>query len=277
MAGRGESFDSATVGFGWQPNQDFRASARYEFRDRGGMGQLVSVGAAGRISEGITALARLQLARTGFGGRSGSNMDVTAALAVRPLSSDRAGLLFSYTHRSLSQEGGVEGGPTIAEPTRARIDSLSTDGYFQATKNVELYGRFALRFSGDGQKDLPFVQTLTYLGQARVQYHFSRRFDLAGETRIIFQPSSGSQRSSYGTELGFWVLPDLRVGVGYNFTRAGEPGGVVVIPTRRGFYFTISSKLSNLFDLFGTSQNGLAGAGKDVPEKDQPQRGEAQH
>jgi uncharacterized repeat protein (TIGR01451 family) len=277
MAGRGESFDSATVGFGWQPNQDFRASARYEFRDRGGMGQLVSVGAAGRISEGVTALARLQLARTGFGGRSGSNMDATAALAVRPLSSDRAGLLFSYTHRSLSQEGGVEGGPTIAEPTRARIDSLSTDGYFQATKNVELYGRFALRFSGDGQKDLPFVQTLTYLGQARVQYHFSRRFDLAGETRIIFQPSSGSQRSSYGTELGFWVLPDLRVGVGYNFTRAGEPGGVVVIPTRRGFYFTISSKLSNLFDLFGTSQNGLAGAGKDVPEKDQPQRGEAQH
>jgi uncharacterized repeat protein (TIGR01451 family) len=277
MAGRGQSFDSATVGFGWQPNQDFRASARYEFRDRGGMGQLVSIGAAGRISEGVTALARVQLARTGFEGRSGSNMDATAALAVRPLSTDRMGLLFSYNHRSLSQEGVVEGGPTIAEPTRARIDSLSTDGYFQATKNVELYGRFALRFSGDGQKDLPFVQTLTYLGQARVQYHFSRRFDLAGETRMIFQPSSGSQRSSYGTELGFWVLPDLRVGVGYNFTRAGEPGGVVIIPTRRGFYFTISSKLSNLFDLFGTSQNGLAGAGKDVPEKDQPKSGEAQH
>jgi hypothetical protein len=94
---------------------------------------------------------------------------------------------------------------------------------------------------------------------------------------MIFQPSSGSRRSSYGAELGFWVLADLRVGVGYNFTRAGEPGGGVVIPTRRGFYFTISSKLSNLFDLFGTSQNGLAGAGKDVPEKDQPQSVEAQH
>jgi uncharacterized repeat protein (TIGR01451 family) len=278
MAGNGQSFDSATVGFGWQPNQDFRANARYEFRDRGGMGQLISVGAAGRISEGVTALARLQMARTGFEGRSGSNMDATAALAVRPLSSDRMGLLFSYTHRSLTQESGVADGSTIAEPTRARVDSLSTDGYFQATKNVELYGRFALRFSGDGQKDLPFVQTLTYMGQARVQYHFSRRFDLAGETRMIFQPSSGSQRSSYGAELGFWVLADLRVGVGYNFTRAGEPGGVVIIPTRRGFYFTISSKLSNLFDLFGTSQNGLAGAGKDSTEKDQPQRsGEAQH
>lgn len=272
MAGGGESFDSATVGFGWQPNQDFRANARYEFRDRGGLGQLVSIGAAGRISEGVTALARVQLARTSFEGRGGSNMDATAALAVRPLSTDKMGLLFSYNHRSLSQEGGVEGGPTIAEPTRARLDSLSTDGYFQATKNVELYGRFALRFSGDGQQDLPFAQTFTYLGQGRVQYHFSRRFDLAGETRMIFQPSSGSQRSSYGAELGFWVLADLRVGVGYNFTRAGEPGGVVIIPTRRGFYFTISSKLSNLFDLFGTSQNGLAGGGEERQEALQPKQ-----
>jgi uncharacterized repeat protein (TIGR01451 family) len=277
MAGRGQSFDSATLGFGWQPTQDFRANARYEFRDRGGMGQLLSFGAAGRISEGITALTRVQLSRTGFEGRKGSNMEATAALAVRPLSTDRMGLLFSYTHRSMSQENGGEGSTTIVEPTHARLDSISTDGYLQATKNVELYGRFALRFSGDGQRDLPSVQTLTYLGQARVQYHFSRRFDLAGETRMLFQPSSGSQRSSYGTELGFWVLPDLRVGVGYNFTRAGEPGGGVIIPTRRGFYFTISSKLSNLFDLFGTARNDLAGAGKDLPEKDQPKSVEAQH
>jgi len=32
----------------------------------------------------------------------------------------------------------------------------------------------------------------------------------------------------------------------------------MILPTRRGFYFTISSKLSNLFDLFGTSKAGLA-------------------
>ena len=35
-------------------------------------------------------------------------------------------------------------------------------------------------------------------------------------------------------------------------------------------YFTISSKLSNLFDLFGTSQNGFVGTGKDQP--DQPDK-----
>ena len=34
LAGPNSSFNSATVGFGWQPNSDFRASARYEYRDR---------------------------------------------------------------------------------------------------------------------------------------------------------------------------------------------------------------------------------------------------
>jgi hypothetical protein len=140
---------------------------------------------------------------------------------------------------------------------------LSSDGYFQATKRLELYGRVALRFSANGQADLPFVSTLTYLTQARAQYRLTRQFDWAGEMRLMIQPSSSTQRSSYGTELGWWALPDLRLGVGYNFAMATEPAGSTVIGPRRGFYFTITSKLSNLFDLFGTAKNGFVGAGND--------------
>ena len=178
------------------------------------------------------------------------------ALAIRPLKSDRAGLLLSYTHRSLAQAG-AEG----AEGTNDRIDSLSTDGYYQATNDLELYGRFALRFNANSQPGLPFTSTLTYMTQGRVQYRLTPRFDLAGEARFLIQPSSDTSRSVYGTELGFWAMPDLRLGVGYNFTMAGEPNGVSLTPGRRGFYFTISSKLSNLFDLFGTSRSGLASDG----------------
>jgi hypothetical protein len=64
------------------------------------------------------------------------------------------------------------------------------------------------------------------------------------------------------------VLPDLRLGGGYNLTSTKEPAGSDVIPGRRGFYFTISSKLSNLFDLFGTSKAGLDTA-KDNPGEKQ--------
>lgn len=253
VAGQSASFNSATIGLGWQPNENFRTSARYEFRDRGGIGQLFVLGAAGRLGDGVTALARFQMSRAGFDGRTSSSMDGVASLAIRPLKSDRAGLLFSYNHRSIAQASG-----TAIGQTRDRIDSLSTDGYFQATRDLELYGRFALRFNANGQADLPFVSTLTYMTQARAQYRLSQRFDWAGEARVLMQPSSGSQRTSIGTELGFWAIPDLRVGVGYNFNLTGEPEGAVTAPARRGFYFTISSKLSRIFDLFGTPRAGLA-------------------
>ncbi len=259
LTGPNKSFDSAALGFGWQPNSDFRASARYEYRDRGGVGQVIAFGAAGKLREGITALSRVQWSRGAFGGKSNSALEGTAALAIRPIESDRVGLLFSYTHRSLTQDA------SSASPTRDRSDSLSADGYDQLTKRLEVYGRFALRFSSNGQPHLPFVSTLTFLTQARAQYLLTRRLDWAVETRLLFQPSSRTVRSVYATEAGFWALPDMRLGLGYNFTAAKEPAAQT-LPTRRGFYFTVSSKLSNLFDLFGTSKAGLAPNSSDQNE-----------
>src|SRR5262249_2082896 len=227
-------------------------------RDRGGVGQLFAVGAAGKLSEGITALSRFQFSRGSFEGRSTQSTEGMAALAIRPTTSDRSGLLFSYTHRSLTQ--GLNG----ITPTRDRSDSLATDGYHQLTKRLELYGRFALRFGANGQPELPYVATLSFLTQARAQYLLTSRLDWAVETRHLLQPSSGTSRSTYASELGFWILPDLRLGGGYNLTSMKEPAGSDVLPGRRGFYFTISSKLSNLFDLFGTSKTGLDSATDDA-------------
>jgi uncharacterized repeat protein (TIGR01451 family) len=262
LAGLGKSFNSATLGVGWTPNDSFKASAHYEFRDRGGNGRLFSVGAAGKITESITVLSRMRFSQSAFDGRENSAVDGLAALAFRPLKSDRAGLLFSFNHRSVSQSGTIG-----LAPTRDRLDTAAADGYYQATKRLELYGRFALRFAANGEPSLPFVSTLTYLSQARVQYRLNTRIDWAGETRLIMQPSSKTRRTVYGTEIGLWALPDLRLGLGYNFTKAGEPDLGRGIPTKAGFYFTISSKLSNLFDLFGTSRAGLASSSDktDIP------------
>jgi uncharacterized repeat protein (TIGR01451 family) len=261
LAGNGQNFNSATIGLGWTPNDSFKASARYEFRDRGGNGQLFAVGAAGRITEGITVLSRMRWSQSAFDGRNSSAVDGLAALAFRPLKSDRAGLLFSFNHRAIAQSGTAG-----LAPSRDRLDTAAADGYYQATKRLELYGRFALRFAANGQPDLPFVSTLTYLTQVRSQYRLTTRVDWAAEMRSIIQPSSHTRRSVYGTELGLWVMPDLRVGAGYNFTRSGEPGLDRAIPSKAGFYFTISSKLSSLFDLFGTSKEGLAGTDKNKPD-----------
>ncbi len=259
LAGNGESFNSASFGMGWQPTENFRSSARYELRDRGGLASVLTLGAAGRLADNLTTLGRVQLSHAGFQGSDNSSMSATAALAWRPLHTDRAGLLFSYTHRDISQStlGSTTTGGDTEGGMRDRADMLSTDMYLQATRDVELYGRFALKFNDAGTPEVVRVSSLTYLGQGRIVYHFGKYFDAAGEMRMLTQPSSMTRRTSFGAELGYWVMPDLRVGGGYNWTGASEPAGSLVVNGRRGFYFTISSKLSNLFDLFGTSREGL--------------------
>jgi uncharacterized repeat protein (TIGR01451 family) len=248
LVGTGESFNAAHLGFSWQPIESFRTTGRYEMRDRGGAGSVLTFGAAGRLFDNVTSLGRFQLSRASFGGHDSTAMSASAALAWRPLHTDAAGLLFSYTRRDISQQGDSHG------ETRDRSDTLSSDWYYQATRNVELYGRFALKFGDNASPGLARVSTLTYLTQGRAVYRLGKYVDVAGEGRWLAQPASATARASFGAEAGFWVLSDLRLGGGYNWTGASEPGAVGLTPARRGFYFTISSKLSNLFDLFGTSR-----------------------
>lgn len=253
LAGNGESFNSVTLGASWLPTQNFRSSVRYELRDRQGLGQLFALGVAGRLGDGFTTMARFQYSRSLFSNRQSEVMDGMAAVAYRPTESDRYGLLFSYRRRSIFQDG-ING----LAPTRQNADILSSDGYYQLTKNLELYGRFAAKLSADGDARLVYVSTFTYMAQARAQYRLGKYFDLAAETRYMAQPASGSSSNSTGAEVGFWATPDLRLGGGYNFSTSFDaPGSQSLNNNRRGFYFTISSKLFNLFDLFGTSRDGL--------------------
>lgn len=262
LDGNGASYNNIRIGASWLPTDSFRSSVRYELRDRGGLGQVFTLGAAGVLHPGWTVMGRYQYGNISFNERTNRITDGQAAVAIRPHDTDRYGLLFSYTHRDSYFSNGVAN-----LPTRLRSDMLSADGFYQATKRLELYGHTAVKLSGDGNTNLPFAENLTYLLQARAQYLLSGWVDIAAEGRYLYQPSSGSRRNWYGAETGFWVLPDLRVGVGYNFSKSQEVYGFNnnSIYNRNGFYFVVSSKLSRLFNLFGTSDKGL----KEEPPADE--------
>jgi uncharacterized repeat protein (TIGR01451 family) len=269
LKGEGKNFNSITLGAGWQPKENFVSNFRYEMRDRNGLEHLFVVGAAGRINSSITALSRFQFAQTKSAGTDTNFTDGMAAMAIRPATNDRMGLLFSYSR--YSRETDHAGGLTT---TRDRVETLATDAFYQLTQKLEFSARLAARFNANGQDDKAYVSTLTYLAQGRMQYHFAKRFDFAAELRGMFQPKSGTGKKSYGTEVGYWPLPDLRLGLGYNFFNASEPAGNFSGPRRRGFYFVLSTKLSNLFDLFGASRKELATgpgqtAGGEVIERSQ--------
>lgn len=261
LTGNGTSFNNANIGVSYTPDEDFRATARYELRNRNGFAQLFSLGAAGRFGNNWTALARGQMTRGSFNGRFGSSDNLTLAGAYRPLDNDRYALLFSLNSRAMSQDGAILNGIRQAL-IRDRATTLSTDGLWQPKRNTEVYGRFALRYNGNGDGANSFASALTYIAQGRIQQRLNDYFDVAGEGRWLSQMGSRSSRQSFGAELGFWVMPDLRLGGGYNFTRASDLTFLNLGGTgnnfRSGFYFTITSKFSNLFDLLGTSKKGLS-------------------
>ncbi|HQU82246.1 MAG TPA: SdrD B-like domain-containing protein [Pyrinomonadaceae bacterium] len=258
LRGDGDSFNSGTLGFSWSPIEDFRATVRYELRDRNGFGQMFTLGAAGKIGDNWTTLARGQWARSSFDGRESFSSNITGATAFRPLRSDRYAFLFSYNQREISQDGQTVNG-VQQDALRDRYHTLSYDEFVQVSDGLEVYGRFALRFNGNGNNSTEYASALTMLGQLRAQQKFGKFFDLAGEGRWLNQPSSATFRRSFGTEFGVWALPDLRFGVGYNFTdRVYANDTYQNNRFQRGTYFTITTKLSNLFNLFGTSRNGLA-------------------
>jgi uncharacterized repeat protein (TIGR01451 family) len=270
VSGAGSSFTAGALGLSYLPTKDLRTSARYELRNQqGGLGQILTLGAAGRVGDNVTTLARFQWARTHFAGRENESLLGTAAVAWRPLNSDSHAVLFSYTRRELSQSG-FEGSAGSAE----RADILSADAFWQPLKDTELFGRFALKFGSDSRDGLLPAEALTYVSQLRVQRRLRRAFDVAAEARMISQPSTRTRRTSLGTEFGYWILPDIRLGFGYNFTAAAEPGGSAAPAQPRGWYFTVSTKLSSLFDLFGTSAEGLAPAEAQKSEQQTQQQGD---
>jgi hypothetical protein len=248
VKGDGKSFNSASTGLAWTPGNRLRATTRYELRDREGYGSILSGGLAGRLFDGVTAVSSVQLSRASYTGRQSDATHAMAGVAMRPRSSDRTGVLFSYTLRR-SDLPSWDRYPGQFE----RIGLASMDGYVRPFGFLEVFGKFAMSQRESGEELNQLVGTSTYLWQARLQERFLRYFDAALEGRHVYQPVTNSDGTSAGAELGVWVIPDLRVGLGYNF-RGNEAIGVNFLtePVRRGVYLVFSAKLASMFDLFGT-------------------------
>ncbi len=273
LRGAGDSFNNAMFGFSYNPTDNFRSAARYELRDLYGFGNIFTLGAAGKLSESWTTLGRFQYSRTAFRNQ-GQNLTMNGQLATawRPLHSDKTAFLLSYTHRSIEQSARSGFATTID-----RDEILAADGLYQPFRRLEIYGRYAMKFNRTGRDGVPVVSTLTTLIQGRAELRFAQYFDVAAEARLLWLSGTGSRRTSIGAELGFWALSDVRLAGGYNFTQMKESPGYFGgfstftnnLNTRQGFYFVVSTKLSNMFNLFGTSSEGLVGH-ESAPASGQP-------
>ena len=266
-----------SVGLEYSDNPDFKASGRFEFRDGDETDTtFISVGAAGKISPALTALARYQQAGeanvflpssvNNFGATEGVRFEelgdtanLKIGLAYRDPTNDKFNGLLKYEWRQ-NFDSIPENQFTGSSTATGHV--FSAEGIYAPSWRWEFFGKYALR-NGVTYFDGDRYDGTVNLAQARATYKLGFRTDLAVEGRWIGQSSNNNpdfDEFGIAVEGGYYLTPDLRLGVGYAFGSVDDRDFTGFRSTG-GLYLNVSLKLNELFGGFGLQ--------KPVPKQEQ--------
>ncbi|PLZ86566.1 hypothetical protein [Fischerella thermalis] len=257
-----------SLGFEYTDNPDFKARAQFEYRDGDQSNNLViSAAAAGKISPALTALVRFQQAGEAnvylptvvnsidTGGirfqELGDTANLKIGLAYRDPTNDKFNGLLKYEWRQ-----NFDSIPeTQLTGSTATGHVFSAEGIYAPNWRWEFYGKYAFR-NGVTYYDNDRYDGSVNLAQLRAAYRLGYRSDLAVEGRWIGQNSnSGTDYDEFGVavETGYYVTPDLRLGLGYSFGSVDDRD-FTGYRSEGGFYVNISLKLNELLGGFGLQE-----------------------
>jgi hypothetical protein len=251
-----------SVGLEYTDNPNFQASTRFEYRDGDeGNNTVISAAAAGKLTPALTALIRFQQAgeanvflptSAGITGvrfqELGDTSNLKIGLAYRDPSNDKFNGLLKYEWRQ-NYDSIPE---TQLTGSTATGHIFSAEGIYAPNWRWEFYGKYALR-NGVTFLDGDRYDGTVNLAQLRATYKLGYRTDLAVEGRWIGQNSNnGTDYDEFGVavETGYYLTPDLRVGVGYSFGSVDDRD-FSGYRSEGGFYLNISLKLNELLRGFG--------------------------
>ncbi|WP_242037999.1 hypothetical protein [Tolypothrix sp. FACHB-123] len=253
-----------SLGFEYTDNPQFQASTRFEYRDGDESNNLViSAAAAGKLSPALTALVRYQQAGEANvflpstvgviseGVRFqelGDTSNLKLGLAYRDPSNDKFNALLKYEWRQ-NYDSIPE---TQLTGSTATGQIFSAEAIYAPSWRWEFYGKYAFR-NGVTFLDGDRFDADVNLAQLRTTYRLGYRTDLAVEGRWIGQTSnSGTNYNEFGiaVESGYYLTPDLRVGLGYSFGSVDDQD-FTGYRSQGGFYVNITLKLNELLGGFG--------------------------
>ncbi|WP_432809319.1 hypothetical protein [Pantanalinema sp. GBBB05] len=238
--------DSYSVGLEYFDNPNFKASGRFEYRDtEAGDSMVISAAAAGKLSPALTMIARYQQANfanqlledTGLA----DTVNVKVGLAYRNPADDKFNALLSYEFRQ--NPAVTPDSILVGSGTGSTAHLVSLEAIYAPNYRWEFAGKYALRNTKSYvAKDLVGTNAIN-LAQFRATYRLGYRWDVAGEVRWIGQSVTDFSEVGLLAEIGYYLTPNLRLAVGYNF------GGIndrdFGDRHKDGLYFGLSVKLNN--------------------------------
>ncbi len=243
--------EAYSVGFEYTANPDFQVSGRFEQRNGSGRENTVwNAAAAGKVTPGLTALFRFDQANTSNQILSGlgDTVKVKMGLAYRDPHDDRFNALLKYEYRrnpSIIPETLLFG-----SGTGSTDHVVSTDMIYAPDWRWEFYGKFAMRSSTTNLASNFSNSSSVFLSQLRATYRTGYNTDVALEGRWIGQPSTNFDEFGFAAEAGYYLTPDLRIGLGYSFGSVDD-GDFDGYRSDGGPYLNLTLKVNELFGGFG--------------------------
>jgi hypothetical protein len=247
-----DAYNSYSVGLDYTDNPNFKASGRFEYRDGSDRNDtmVISASAAGRLSPALTLLGRYQqgsfanqlLQDSGLA----DTINLKMGLAYRNPFNDKFNALLRYEYRQ--NPSLIPDTILFGSGTGSNVHLFAVEGIYAPNYRWEFYGKFAVRHTKSYlAKDLLGSNAIT-LGQFRATYRFAYRMDAAAEVRWIGQSVVDYDEVGLAAELGYYLTPNLRAAVGYNFGSANDRD---FSRTKDGLYVTLTLKLDQLLGGFG--------------------------
>ena len=242
---------AVTGGIEYTRNPDWKGTARLELRRSTQADTLLNtLGYARKLDAEWTFLGKTILQITdnqspGVGDVYQGRIQL--GMAYRPASNDTWNALFKYEYKF------EDDNTNPSADNQRHVNVLSALWNWQPTAEFQVSALYATKIVLDNSgNDHEFDSA--HLTSGRITYDLTRRVDIGLNASALFDGKLRSVQYGFGPEVGFLVMKNLRVGVGYNFLGFRDEDLAESGYTNPGFFLNMRLKFDEgLFD-FGNGR-----------------------
>lgn len=237
--------NAAGVGLEYTASELWKASGRVEWRqDSANTNWLTTIGVARKLDRNWTLLARdyasIVNARTALGADSRQHR-FQVGFAYRPVDNNKFDALGLYERKSEDNAAlGID----------STTDIISLRGNYHPSRAWWLSGRFAYKNVNELLLGTVKDGYRAALLGSRVTYDITNRWSLGGIVSVL-QGSGGARQFAYGVEVGYILMDNLYLTMGYNWRGFRDDDLTGSDYTNRGWVLGVRYKFDE--DLFKKS------------------------
>jgi len=234
-----------SVAFEYLPEIPWKTSGKWEVRSNSSSRRFNYMFATDfRIAQGLTVIAKSVHSKTAY--HDGENDHVIKSdhqfgLAYRPERSDYFNSLVKIAYL-------VDENTHVRPQIRAERFILSSHHYWQPAERLEIGVRLARRVVADEEIGLFDDRTTTDFLALRMEYDLSLRWYTAADVRYIRLQPLNESKIGASVELGYLLMKNLQLGLGYAFLNFEDPDFSSRDYTFNNFFITLQMKFSE--DIF---------------------------